>query len=74
MLHQMKTKILLPALVFITAMTARAVTYSNLWIPPAISGTTFNLNLHSTNKFYRPGTNTITYAYNDTDFWGRPSS
>ncbi|MDB6059446.1 MAG: bilirubin oxidase [Verrucomicrobiales bacterium] len=65
------TKKLFGTLLFLAALiTAHAQTYTPLWIPPAISGTTFNLNLHVTNKFYLPGTNTITYTYNDADFWG----
>ena len=66
----MKTKLLLVALFSAVVINASAITYSNLWIPPTLSGTTFNLNLHVTNKYYLPGSNTITYAYNDGDFWG----
>jgi|GEM_PF-2855410 len=48
---------ILPALVI---SSGQAVTYSNLWIPPAISGATFNLSLNVTNTYYLPGSNTIT--------------
>ncbi len=66
----MKTNSLLAALLVFVITNARAITYSNLWVPPTLSGTTFNLNLHVTNKYYLPGSNTITYAYNGGDFWG----
>ena len=49
---------------------ANAITYTNLWIPPTLSGTVFNLSLNITNKQFLPGTKTVTYAYNTNDFWG----
>ena len=70
----MKTKLLSLLILFIAIAGARAITYSNLWIPPAITGTTFNLSLNVTNKYFLPGSNTITYAYscgtNYCAFWG----
>jgi bilirubin oxidase len=66
----MKTKLLLATLLAVLVSNAEAITYSNLWIPPTLTGNTFNLNLHATNKYYLPGSNTITYAYNDAAFWG----
>ena len=49
---------------------ANAITYTNLWIPPTLSGTVFNLSLNITNKQFLPGTKTVTYAYNTNEFWG----
>ena len=66
----MKPKILLTTLIAMLLFNVSAVTYSNLWIPPTLTGPTFNLNLHVTNKYFLPGSNTVTYAYNDCAFWG----
>jgi bilirubin oxidase len=66
----MKIKIFLAFGLALLVTSARAITYSNLWIPPVLTGSTFYLNLHATNKFYFPGSNTVTYAYNDAAFWG----
>jgi blue copper oxidase len=44
--------------------------YNDLWIPPTITGTTFNLSLASSAKQLRAGAVTPTYAYNGNAFWG----
>ncbi len=41
-----------------------------LWIPPALSGTTFDLALAKATKSLRPGALTNTYGFNGGDFWG----
>ncbi|PWU08708.1 MAG: bilirubin oxidase [Verrucomicrobia bacterium] len=66
----MKTKLLFVLLFASLLSESMAVTYVNLWIPPALSGPTFSLNLHVTNKYYFAGSNTVTYTYNNADFWG----
>jgi len=51
--------------------SANAAVVSNaLWIPPRISGKTFNLRLGSTTKQMIKGALTKTYSYNGTGFWG----
>ncbi len=52
----------------ITLTTAQ--TYNPLIIPEVITGTTFNLNLHTTTKQFLSGAATNTYAYNNMLFWG----
>lgn len=47
-----------------------SITYSNLWIPPTLSGTTFNLSLDKSTKQFFSGSITNTYAYNGANFWG----
>jgi blue copper oxidase len=44
--------------------------YNTLWIPPTITGTTFNLTLDKSTKQFRTGTATDTYGYNNNNFWG----
>lgn len=44
--------------------------YNALWIPPVLSGTTFNLTLAKSTKQYRTGAATNTYGYNGSSFWG----
>ena len=77
----MKTKIFLAVLSAIAATSLRAQTYNALWIPPTISGTTFNLSLSQTNKqfwasnaaplnIFSNGAATTTYGYNGAQFWG----
>ena len=44
--------------------------YNTLWIPPTITGTTFNLTLDKSTKQFRTGTATDTYGYNGNSFWG----
>lgn len=47
-----------------------AQTYNPLIIPEVITGTTFNLNLHTATKQFLSGAATNTYAYNNMLFWG----
>ena len=78
----MKTR-QLTALCFLLVACAApaAVVYNSLTIPPALSGTTFNLWLSQTNKqfwasnaaplsIYSNGAPAITYGYNGMNFWG----
>ncbi len=44
--------------------------YNTLWIPPTLTGTTFNLTLGSSTKQLRTGAATATYGYNGNSFWG----
>ncbi len=55
-----------PVLVTLTA----AQTYNPLIIPEVMTGTTFDLNLHTATKQFLPGVATNTYAYNNMLFWG----
>ncbi len=50
----------------ITSNTA----YNDLWIPPTLTGTTFNLTLAKSSKQLRTGNTTPTYGYNGASFWG----
>jgi len=52
------------------AALGSAQTYNSLWIPDAIAGSSFDLTLRKTTKQVRPGDPTVTYGYNDADFWG----
>ncbi len=45
-------------------------TYTTLWIPDTITGTTFNLTLGQGSRQLRPGAATNTYSYNGAGFWG----
>jgi len=45
-------------------------TYNDLWIPPTITGTTFNLSLAKSTKQFKTGAVTNTYGYNGNQFWG----
>ena len=45
-------------------------TYNTLWIPPTLTGTTFNLTLGNSTKQLRTGAVTATYGYNGNSFWG----
>lgn len=45
--------------------------YNDIWIPDTLTGTTFNLNLHTaTKQLVTSGPVTNTYAYNTANFWG----
>ena len=44
--------------------------YNDLYIPPTLTGTTFNLTLSKTTKQFKTGSATPTYSYNGTSFWG----
>ena len=50
--------------------TTTTTTYNDLWIPPTLSGTTFNLVLSKTTKQFKTGAVTNTYGYNGANFWG----
>jgi bilirubin oxidase len=53
----------------IPASTAAAKSNA-LWIPPALSGTTFDLALAPSSKQFLAGAATNTYAFNGSEFWG----
>jgi len=50
--------------------TTPSTSYTNLWIPPTMSGTTFNLTLEKATKQFLTGAVTNTYGFNGADFWG----
>ncbi len=50
--------------------TGGGSTYNALWIPPTLTGTTFNLTLATSSKQFRSGAATNTYGYNGNQFWG----
>jgi bilirubin oxidase len=53
------------------ASAAQATSVSTaLWIPPKLSGKTFNLKLSKGTKQIAAGALTNTYGYNGTGFWG----
>ncbi|MEI6216172.1 MAG: multicopper oxidase domain-containing protein [Actinomycetes bacterium] len=55
----------------VAQQSAAAASVSNaLWIPPKISGKTFNLKLSNSTKQIVKGALTKTYSYNGTGFWG----
>ena len=53
-----------------TTPSTTGSTYNELWIPPTITGTTFNLTLDKSTKQLKTGNATKTYGYNKSDFWG----
>jgi blue copper oxidase len=53
-----------------TIGTGTSGAYNTLWIPPTITGTTFNLTLDKSAKQFRAGNPTDTYGYNGNNFWG----
>ena len=54
----------------LTTPTTINTAYNELWIPPTITGTTFNLTLAKSTKQLRTGAVTDTYGYNGASFWG----
>lgn len=50
--------------------TPTTTTYNDLWIPPTLSGTTFDLTLSKSTKQIKTGNATKTYGYNGNSFWG----
>jgi len=56
----------------IIALTSNVVNcqYSNMTMPQALYGTTFNLNIHESTKQLVSGNLTITGAINNETFWG----
>jgi bilirubin oxidase len=59
-------------LVSIIALTSSVINaqYSNMTMPQALYGTTFNLNIHESTKQLVTGNQTITGAINNETFWG----
>lgn len=53
-----------------TAKGPSTAGHQRLWIPPTISGTTFDLTLRPATKQMLSGAKTATYAYNGSEFWG----
>jgi blue copper oxidase len=54
----------------VVSMSIASGTYTDLWIPPTLTGTTFNLTLDKSTKQLRTGAATSTYGYNKASFWG----
>lgn len=50
--------------------TITSTSYNELWIPPTITGTTFDLTLAKSSKQLKTGNVTPTYGYNGEHFWG----
>jgi len=44
--------------------------YNDLFVPPFITGTNFNLTLDKATKQFKSGPTTATYGYNGNSFWG----
>ena len=44
--------------------------YNELFVPPLITGTNFNLTLDKATKQFKSGSATATYGYNGNSFWG----
>lgn len=55
---------------FLSQTAGAAVTTNALWIPPKLSGKTFNLKLTKGTKQIAKGALTNTYSYNGAGFWG----
>ena len=49
---------------------ASSTTYNDLFVPPSITGTNFNLTLDKATKQFKSGALTATYGYNGNSFWG----
>ncbi|RKR84567.1 bilirubin oxidase [Mucilaginibacter gracilis] len=48
-----------------------STTYNALYIPPTLTGTSFNISLAKSSKqFFATGADTPTYSYNGLPFWG----
>lgn len=55
----------------VQASCKAATTQSNkLWIPPLLTGTTFDLNVTQSAKHFLTGKSTQTIGYNCNEFWG----
>ncbi len=65
----MKNKLQLMLLVLLISHGIRAQ-YNTMPMPEALTGTTFNLNIHETTKQLVTGNQTITGAINNESFWG----
>jgi len=59
-------------LAFIIALITNVINaqYSNMTMPQALYGTTFNLNIHESTKQLVTGNQTITGSINNETFWG----
>ena len=64
----MKRRISLIAIILISSLVHSQ--YSNLTMPQALYGTTFNLNIKESTKQLKTGNLTITGALNNETFWG----
>ncbi len=53
-----------------TGNNTSSTTYNDLFVPPSITGTTFNLTLDKATKQFKTGAITATYGYNGNSFWG----
>ena len=53
-----------------TSNSGTTNTYNDLFVPPAITGTNFNLTLDKATKQFKTGALTATYGYNGNSFWG----
>jgi len=53
-----------------TSNSGTTNTYNELFVPPAITGTNFNLTLDKATKQFKTGALTATYGYNGNSFWG----
>ena len=62
-----KLFVILFALSFVSLLQAQ---YTSMVMPQALTGTTFNLNIHEATKQLRTGNQTITGAINNETFWG----
>jgi len=54
----------------IPATNIASSSFNELWIPPTITGTTFDLTLAKSSKQLKTGAATPTYGYNGASFWG----
>jgi len=62
-------KIILALIIALTSTVLNAQ-YSNMTMPEALYGTTFNLNIHESTKQLVTGNQTITGSINNETFWG----
>ncbi len=65
MAHELKTGI------FLLLLSLNSKAQNALYIPPALSGTTFNLSVQSGSRSFYPGTNTPTFGVNGS--WMAPT-
>ncbi len=54
----------------VTPSNNGSTAYNDLWIPPTITGTNFDLTLAKSSKQLKTGATTPTYGYNGASFWG----
>ncbi len=64
----MKKTLLISILVFYSTLSKAQ--YTTMTMPQALSGTTFNLNIHESTKQLVSGNQTITGSINNETFWG----